>query len=300
MVTREIPINLAHQLRESLRDADVEWLRSAESSGRLTWLAPFVAKADWQELPERLAANDVPWVRRVIGVVELPDIGPLWDGTTARTARPVVADPTRVPRVQTGTTRSGLRRRWWLVGAAIAVAALVIALSRYRSSDTITTTAPSSTLAATTTFATVAPTTVPPTTVAPTTVPTPTVAPTTAPAAPPIEVATIAPPPPPAADFVIYFDMDVAVIRADGHPTLATASARIATLPAGTKVNVTGVADQQGNALYNEQLSQLRAQAVIAELKADGATNVEYITGAKGAETNENFAQSRRVEIDLP
>lgn len=110
---------------------------------------------------------------------------------------------------------------------------------------------------------------------------------------------------PPAAgpDFTIYFASSSATIDDAGRAVVSAAAAKIAKLPAGSKVTITGVADSQGDPVSNQRLSKARAEAVQSALVnalAGTGTSVEFVLAARGAEAGTDLALARRVEIDLP
>jgi len=65
----------------------------------------------------------------------------------------------------------------------------------------------------------------------------------------------------------VLFDFDRAEIRADAHPILKEAAARLGTRPTGT-IEVHGYTDSIGGAAYNRRLSLHRAQAIAEYLAA--------------------------------
>ena len=78
------------------------------------------------------------------------------------------------------------------------------------------------------------------------------------------------------------------------------AIAALKSRPAGTKVNIVGYADPQGDQASNLALSRSRADKVKARLAADAPT-ATYTVDAKGDAQSDpnNLAQSRRVEIAI-
>jgi len=139
-------------------------------------------------------------------------------------------------------------------------------------------------------------------------------APAPAPAPPPV-VRPVAPPPltaaapaerPPAErQFMVFFDFDSAVIRADGGQVVrdAAAAAQVVTL---TRIDVTGHADRSGPSAYNDRLSRRRALAVKRELVANGVPEKDIIIYARGerdplvpTQDGVREPRNRRVEIVL-
>jgi uncharacterized surface protein with fasciclin (FAS1) repeats/outer membrane protein OmpA-like peptidoglycan-associated protein len=163
-------------------------------------------------------------------------------------------------------------------------------------STTASTTA--TTTATTTASTTAAPTTASPTSTAPTTSAPTTAAPTT--------VATTAPPAPPSTtgpgvDVVIKFPQpNGTTLDAAAQAQVADLAPRIAALPAGSVVVVTGWSDTRSGDRTAAEQSRARAQNVVAALQAAGATNVTYDVVVGGSRWAAVYADARRVEIDLP
>ena len=102
----------------------------------------------------------------------------------------------------------------------------------------------------------------------------------------------------------IYFDFDKADVKPASSPQLQ----EIATLlgkHADLKLAVTGHTDNQGNADYNQKLSQRRADAIVAALTGSYAIAADRLSaqglGASSPiasnDTDEGRAQNRRVEL---
>ena len=105
-------------------------------------------------------------------------------------------------------------------------------------------------------------------------------------------------------DLTVYFDIASAAINGDGQAKIVAASRILQELPAGTKVNVIGHADNRGDAAKNQALSEARAAAVVQALKGglgDKASNIEFASSAKGAteQAAGDQAKSRRVTIEI-
>lgn len=75
---------------------------------------------------------------------------------------------------------------------------------------------------------------------------------------------------------VVYFDHDSDALRADSQRTLETLATRL-TDDRDIVVKVTGHADRSGSAEYNQALSERRAAAVIAGLRALGVTTMDEV-----------------------
>jgi transforming growth factor-beta-induced protein len=104
-------------------------------------------------------------------------------------------------------------------------------------------------------------------------------------------------------DLTIYFASGSANINAEGKAKIEAAVTTLKSLPAGTKVNVLGHADKNGNAAANQALSERRANAVKAALEkglgAD-AGNISFEVGAVGdTQPSEDLAKSRKVTIEI-
>lgn len=170
----DIPAELATQLKDKLGAGDLGWVESSYKSGALDWVKDHVAAADWTELPKRIVAKDLAWIRNLLGGLDLPGIGKLGGAGAAATVA--------------GTTATKKRGWWWLLPALVVIGLLAWLLSRCGSDEKATapTTAPATTVApaATAAVTTAAATTTaaPTTTVAATTTAAPTTTTTAAPA----------------------------------------------------------------------------------------------------------------------
>jgi outer membrane protein OmpA-like peptidoglycan-associated protein len=112
-------------------------------------------------------------------------------------------------------------------------------------------------------------------------------------------------PKPDAVRFIVYFPSDKAVLDADAQQVIAEARAAAAKLGQPV-VKISGNADTVGNAEYNQNLSELRAQAVAKVLGEGDLPAKAVVTEAHGEsqpaimtadETSE--PRNRRVEIIL-
>jgi uncharacterized surface protein with fasciclin (FAS1) repeats len=102
------------------------------------------------------------------------------------------------------------------------------------------------------------------------------------------------------ADFVVFFEIGSAELDAAAQATIAEAATAIETLPAGSRVRLVGVADPQGDAGANLELSRERARAVQAALQqAVPDADVRYVVRARGEEEGGELANARRVDIVL-
>ncbi len=126
------------------------------------------------------------------------------------------------------------------------------------------------------------------------------VPPAPAPAAP-----LAAPAPAPAKTYLVFFDWDKYNLTPRATQVIAQAASDSHTNNV-TTINVSGYTDTSGTPTYNQGLSQRRAQAVAAQLVADGVAQSEIEIHAYG-ETHllvptgpgVREAQNRRVEIVL-
>jgi outer membrane protein OmpA-like peptidoglycan-associated protein len=106
-----------------------------------------------------------------------------------------------------------------------------------------------------------------------------------------------------AAIYGIHFDTDSAKLRPDSTPALEAVLGLIHNHP-GSRWIIAGHTDNQGNSAHNQVLSQNRAAAVIAWLKAHGVNPSRLTTEGFGATrpvadnaTANGRALNRRVEI---
>jgi outer membrane protein OmpA-like peptidoglycan-associated protein len=100
-----------------------------------------------------------------------------------------------------------------------------------------------------------------------------------------------------ATNFTVQFASESASLSDAARATLTTVATKIRSLPNGTRVTLTGVADNRGNAATNEKLSRDRAAAVKAALLDLGAKNATYDIVAKGEEVGADLNKARRVDI---
>jgi outer membrane protein OmpA-like peptidoglycan-associated protein len=97
----------------------------------------------------------------------------------------------------------------------------------------------------------------------------------------------------------VQFASESTTLSAAARATLATVATKIQGLPKGTRVTLTGVADDRGNAETNAKLSRDRAAAVKAALVELGAKNATYDIVAKGEEVGADLNRARRVDITI-
>jgi outer membrane protein OmpA-like peptidoglycan-associated protein len=100
-----------------------------------------------------------------------------------------------------------------------------------------------------------------------------------------------------ATNFTVQFASESVALSDAARATLTTVATKIRSLPNGTRVTLTGVADNRGNAATNEKLSRDRAAAVKAALLDLGAKNATYDIVAKGEEVGADLNKARRVDI---
>lgn len=103
----------------------------------------------------------------------------------------------------------------------------------------------------------------------------------------------------------ILFDIDSAVLRADLRRDLAVVAQSLLRYP-DTTIFVTGHTDNTGSAAHNQALSERRANAVRAELAANGvpanrivAIGAGFTQPIASNATAQGRAQNRRVEITI-
>jgi outer membrane protein OmpA-like peptidoglycan-associated protein len=106
--------------------------------------------------------------------------------------------------------------------------------------------------------------------------------------------------------YLVFFDWDSAVLTAEAKNIIRTA-AQAARQGNVTRIEVTGHADRSGPDAYNMGLSRRRAEAVKAELLADGLSAGEISVMAKGESDplvptadGVREPQNRRVQIVFP
>jgi outer membrane protein len=126
--------------------------------------------------------------------------------------------------------------------------------------------------------------------------PVPVAAPPAPPPAPPVEAAR---------QFQVFFDFNKSTITAAAAKVIRSAAD---TVRAGgfAHIDVTGHTDTVGGAAYNQRLSEERAEAVKAQLVADGVASTEIATRGVGktgllvpTADGVREAQNRRAEIEL-
>lgn len=135
--------------------------------------------------------------------------------------------------------------------------------------------------------------------------PMPVAAPAPAPAPAPA-VQAPPPPPPPARNYIVFFDFDKADLKSDSATIVRQAAQAFPRSQGVTRIEATGHADRSGTDAYNLKLSQRRAEAVRAELIAQGVPANQIAIFAKGekeplVQTADGVRepQNRRVEIIL-
>jgi OOP family OmpA-OmpF porin len=128
--------------------------------------------------------------------------------------------------------------------------------------------------------------------------------PAAAPAPAPAPVA--APAPAPARNYIVFFDFDKSDLKSDAQTVVRQAATGFKNSTGVTRIEATGHADRSGTAEYNMKLSQRRAEAVRAELIAQGVPANAITIAAKGetqplVQTADGVRepQNRRVEIVL-
>lgn len=101
----------------------------------------------------------------------------------------------------------------------------------------------------------------------------------------------------------IHFDFDSATIRPESDALLNDLASGLATETAA-KVSVIGHTSSEGSDTYNEQLSQRRAEAVVAAIVARGIQSERLLAGGQGEKqpiadnkTEAGRSLNRRVEI---
>ncbi|RAU20171.1 hypothetical protein CU669_19755 [Paramagnetospirillum kuznetsovii] len=137
-------------------------------------------------------------------------------------------------------------------------------------------------------------------------------APAVAPAPAPVPVAAPAPAPAPKAmpmvakNYIVFFDFDKSVVTPEASRVIQQAAAA-AKSNGSARIDLTGHTDLSGSSKYNQALSQKRADAVKAQLIAQGVPAGQIVTVAKGKTSpmvptpdGVREPQNRRVEIVLP
>jgi opacity protein-like surface antigen len=126
-----------------------------------------------------------------------------------------------------------------------------------------------------------------------------------APAPAPAPAPVAAPAPAPAKTYLVFFDWDKSTLTPRATEIIAEAASDSKTTSV-TTIDVSGYTDTSGTPVYNQGLSERRAQAVAAQLVTDGVPASEIQTHAYG-ETHllvptgpgVREPQNRRVEIVL-
>ena len=104
-------------------------------------------------------------------------------------------------------------------------------------------------------------------------------------------------------DGTFYFDFDQAIVRRTGHEEL-NKHANVLSSDSDLRVRLEGHADERGTREYNLALGERRANAVRANLVAQGAarSQIEVISygeekPANNGHSESSWAENRRVEI---
>ncbi len=109
--------------------------------------------------------------------------------------------------------------------------------------------------------------------------------------------------PPPSLSLMIQFDFDSARVKPESREALVNLSQAMKSEKlAAAKFAVEGHTDARGRADYNLKLSQQRADAVRAFLKAEGVDDARLVATGKGSSEPANkddpmAAENRRVRI---
>jgi len=105
----------------------------------------------------------------------------------------------------------------------------------------------------------------------------------------------------PGIDVVVKFPAPNGVtLDAQATAVVNDLAAAIKRLPAGAVVKVTGWSDTRGGERAALEQSKARADAVVAALRAAGATSVTYTVTGAGGRWAAVYADARVVEVDLP
>jgi uncharacterized surface protein with fasciclin (FAS1) repeats len=67
MALPEIPLDLVNELRSKLDGGDLSYVESAYKGGKLDLFKAHLTPADWIELPKRIVAKDLAWVKNLFG-----------------------------------------------------------------------------------------------------------------------------------------------------------------------------------------------------------------------------------------
>jgi outer membrane protein OmpA-like peptidoglycan-associated protein len=121
----------------------------------------------------------------------------------------------------------------------------------------------------------------------------------------PAPAPVVAPAPAPARTYLVFFDWDKSDLSARARQIISEAATNASKVKV-TRIEVSGYADLSGTHVYNQALSQRRANAVAAELVKDGVPQSEIVTQAFGdshplvpTAPGVREPQNRRVEIVL-
>ncbi len=103
---------------------------------------------------------------------------------------------------------------------------------------------------------------------------------------------------------IVYFETNKSIILAKSNSLLDNVAKVLSAHPEITKVRVEGHTDNRGSAAWNKQLSQHRAEAVVAYLVKKGVAKERLEAAGYGPDrpiapndTKENQAKNRRVEF---
>ncbi len=105
-------------------------------------------------------------------------------------------------------------------------------------------------------------------------------------------------------DDKVFFELDKAIIKGESHELLGAVARVLNDNPQILTVEVAGHTDSQGDAEYNQELSERRAQAVVDFLTSRGVDAGRLTSAGYGqtvplveSEDEEAFAANRRVEF---
>ena len=122
----EIPLDLAHQLKDNLASGDIAKIETSYKSGGLDWLKGHLSAADWVELPKRIIARDLAWIRQLLGGLNLPGVGKLFGGSSYDAA----ADATTTTANLAASEGSGIGGKLGGTAAAAAGGLGIVALAK--------------------------------------------------------------------------------------------------------------------------------------------------------------------------
>lgn len=104
----------------------------------------------------------------------------------------------------------------------------------------------------------------------------------------------------------VYFEYDKDIIKGESYPLLDEVANTIRSHPELGKIEVAGHTDGDGNELYNQDLSQRRAEAVVRYLIGKGVAADRLVAVGYGESdpvvpntTTENKAKNRRVQFNI-